>query len=118
MITFLGRHILDSARLGPFLDSIYGIGKHSSARVCKFLGLPYTTNILTMDPEKLAYLQQYFANFTLEADLKRSVGEYTQFRLKLQSYRGLRLSQGLPSRGQRTKTNGRTSKKFRFLSKK
>lgn len=117
MITFLGRHILDNAKLGPFLDSIYGIGKHSSARVCKFIGLPYTTSILTIDPEKLIYLQQYFTNFVLEADLKRSVGEHTQFRLKLQSYRGLRLSQGLPSRGQRTKTNGRTSKKFRFLNK-
>ena len=118
MITFLGRHILATAKLGPFLDSVYGLGKRSSVRICKFMGLPYNSNILTLDPEKLVYLQQYFSASVLEADLRRSVGENLQFKSKLQSYRGLRLSQGLPSRGQRTKTNSRTSKKFRHLAKK
>lgn len=117
MITFLGRHILQAAKLGPFLDSIYGLGKNSSKKICKFMGLPYSSNILSIDSEKIAYLQHYFSDVKLEADLRRLTGENLQFKLKIQSYSGLRLSQGLPSRGQRTKTNSRTSKKLRILSK-
>jgi small subunit ribosomal protein S13 len=117
MITFLGRHITQAVKLGPFLDSIYGLGKNSSKKICKFMGLAYSSNILSIDPEKIVYLQHYFSNAKLEADLRRLVGENVQFKLKLQSYSGLRLSQGLPSRGQRTKTNARTSKKFRNPTK-
>lgn len=81
------------------------------------MGLPYSSNILSIDSEKIAYLQHYFSDVKLEADLRRLTGENLQFKLKIQSYSGLRLSQGLPSRGQRTKTNSRTSKKLRILSK-
>jgi small subunit ribosomal protein S13 len=117
MITFLGRHILQSTKLGPFLNSIYGLGKNSSIKICKFIGLPYSSNVLSIDSEKIIYLQQYFVDVKLEADLRRQVGENLQLKLKLQTYTGLRLSQGLPSRGQRTKTNSRTSKKFRTFIK-
>jgi len=117
MITFLGRHILQSTKLGPFLCSIYGLGKNSSTKICRFIGLAYSVNILSVDPEKIVYLQHYFADAKLEADLRRAVGENLQLKLKLQSYAGLRLSQGLPSRGQRTKTNSRTAKKFRVSIK-
>ncbi len=113
MITLISRHISSNIKLGSFLISVYGLGKKSSVKICKFMGLPYTSYILSIDPEKIIYLQRYFSSYNLESDLRRSVSERLQFKFKLQSYSGLRLSQGLPSRGQRTKTNSRTAKKFR-----
>jgi small subunit ribosomal protein S13 len=37
--------------------------------------------------------------------------------VSIKSYRGLRHRQGLPVRGQRTHTNGRTAKKLRKIRK-
>lgn len=117
MITFLGRHVIETTRLGYFLTSVYGLGYLSSVKICKFIGLNYSCRIYDVDPEKLTYLQEYLSVYPLESALRRFTNENIQVKLKLQSYRGLRLSQGLPSRGQRTKTNSQTAKKFRHLRK-
>jgi small subunit ribosomal protein S13 len=114
MITFLGRHITETVKLGSFLTSVYGLGFSSSVKICKFIGLSYSAKIYDVESEKLSYLQHYLNSYLLESDLRRHINENIQFKLKIQSYQGLRLSQGLPARGQRTKTNSRTTKKFRY----
>jgi small subunit ribosomal protein S13 len=113
MITFLGRHITENMKLGPFLANIYGLGPRSGFKLCNFFGLGYNQNISNVDSEKLFFIQQYLSSYTLESNLRRYVNDNIQNKLKMQSYSGLRLSQGLPSRGQRTKTNSQTCKKFR-----
>lgn len=50
----------------------------------------------------------YFGRL-LEKDVSRSISEY----VKVGSYRGIRLKQNLPVRGQRTHTNARTMKRKR-----
>ena len=46
--------------------------------------------------------------------LKLQVQKNIKFLHKIKSYRGVRHSLKLPSRGQRTKTNARTKKRFKF----
>jgi small subunit ribosomal protein S13 len=113
MITFLGRYTNDSTKFGPFLTSLFGLGHKSTKKICIFLGIKYSSNFSSISSEKLLFLQTYLSSFKLESDLKRFVSGRRQDLIKLQSYRGLRLSQGLPSRGQRTKTNAQTAKRLR-----
>ena len=49
-------------------------------------------------------------NLTVEADLSRVVTGNIKRLKEIKAYRGLRHSAGLPSRGQRTKTNARTKR--------
>ncbi len=46
----------------------------------------------------------------VEGDLKRDINQNTRRLMDIGSYRGLRHRRGLPSRGQRTRTNGRTKR--------
>ena len=46
--------------------------------------------------------------YTVEGDLRREVGGNIKRLKEIKAYRGSRHSNGLPARGQRTKTNNRT----------
>lgn len=113
MVTFLGRHITEDIKFGPFLVSVYGLGIQASIKISSFCGVEYNTLIWNIDSEKLLFVQQSLNSIQLESDLRRKVNDNIQSKVKLQSYAGLRHSQGLPSRGQRTKTNSQTCKRFR-----
>jgi small subunit ribosomal protein S13 len=52
-------------------------------------------------------------NFELAGDLKKSKLLVIKKLTSIKSYRGLRRTQGLPVRGQRTHTNSKTSRKIR-----
>jgi small subunit ribosomal protein S13 len=59
----------------------------------------------------LAKIREYTdKNLIVEADLSRTVTGNIKRLKEIKSYRGLRHSAGLPSRGQRTKTNARTKR--------
>lgn len=53
------------------------------------------------------------SNLTITGDLKKLKSQNLKNLFSIKSYRGLRLKQGLPVRGQRTHTNARTSRKRR-----
>jgi small subunit ribosomal protein S13 len=50
------------------------------------------------------------ANYKIEGDLRREVQADIRRKVEIGSYQGRRHRQGLPVRGQRTKTNARTRK--------
>lgn len=106
---------MPSQKMGKFLASLYGISKNTSIKICRQLGLPYTTPIFDVPPTKRRYIENYFRNKPLGIDLQRRVQNKVSDKIRFGGHSGLRLSQGLPSRGQRSKTNAQTSKKkFRF----
>jgi len=49
-------------------------------------------------------------NFKIEGDLREERSVNIKRLREIGSYRGMRHSQGLPSRGQRTRSNGRTNR--------
>jgi small subunit ribosomal protein S13 len=55
-------------------------------------------------------LRDEVGKFTVEGDLRREVTMNIKRLMDLGCYRGLRHRKGLPSRGQRTRTNARTRK--------
>jgi small subunit ribosomal protein S13 len=100
------------------LQSIFGIGRSRSKQLCVSAGVNPTTKIKSLTEAEVEKLRHEVAKFTVEGDLRREVGISIKRLIDLGTYRGMRHRRGLPVRGQRTRTNGRTRKGPRRAIKK
>lgn len=100
------------------IQSIYGIGRARSVKVCAAAGVAPTHRIKDLSEVELERLRQEVARYAVEGDLRREVGMSIKRLMDLNCYRGLRHRRGLPVRGQRTRTNARTRKGPRKAIKK
>ena len=100
------------------LQSIFGIGRTRSRKVCEAAGVDPTTQIKSLSEGEVESLRREVAKFSVEGDLRREVGISIKRLMDLGTYRGLRHRRGLPARGQRTRTNARTRKGPRRAIKK
>jgi small subunit ribosomal protein S13 len=100
------------------LQSIYGIGRTRSRKICESAGVDPATQIKSLSEGEVESLRREVAKFTVEGDLRREVGISIKRLMDLGTYRGLRHRRGLPTRGQRTRTNARTRKGPRRAIKK
>jgi len=100
------------------LQSIYGIGRTRSKKVCEAAGVTSTTKIRDLSEPEIDRLRLEVGKYIVEGDLRREVGIAIKRLMDLGCYRGLRHRRGLPLRGQRTKTNARTRKGPRKALKK
>jgi len=92
------------------LQSIYGIGRTRSHKVCVAAGVNPHTKVKDLSEGELERLRQEVGRYVVEGDLRREVGMSIKRLMDLGCYRGLRHRRGLPVRGQRTRTNARTRK--------
>ncbi|HET9818278.1 MAG TPA: 30S ribosomal protein S13 [Rhodanobacteraceae bacterium] len=92
------------------LQSIYGIGRTRSRRICIEAGVDPATPIKSLSEGEVESLRREVAKVSVEGDLRREVGISIKRLMDLGTYRGLRHRRGLPARGQRTRTNARTRK--------
>ena len=92
------------------LQSIYGIGRTRSKKVCETAGVTSTTKIRDLSEPEVERLRAEIGKFIVEGDLRREVGMAIKRLMDLGCYRGLRHRKNLPVRGQRTHTNARTRK--------
>jgi small subunit ribosomal protein S13 len=92
------------------LQSIYGIGRTRSQKICAAAGVDPSTKVKDLSEGELERLRQEVARYVVEGDLRREVGMSIKRLMDLNCYRGLRHRRGLPVRGQRTRTNARTRK--------
>lgn len=91
------------------LRYIYGIGPKHAAEILKAAKVEPTKRVKDLtEAEEKALRDEVDANFTVEGDLQRIVANNIKRLKDIQSYRGERHKKNLPSRGQRTRTNGRT----------
>lgn len=100
------------------LQSIYGIGRTRSKKICVEAGVVPSTKIRDLSEPEIERLRAEVGKFTVEGDLRREVGMAIKRLMDLGCYRGLRHRRGLPLRGQRTRTNARTRKGPRRAIKK
>jgi small subunit ribosomal protein S13 len=98
------------------LLSIYGIGHNRSMLVCKTLGFLKTLKVKCMTDEQLSDLSILINKLTLDIalanDLKKLIKQNEKKLASIKLYRGIRLRQGLPVRGQRTHSNAQTASRF------
>jgi len=95
------------------LRRIFGLGGSNADLICKKLGFSKNFKVKQLTKEQIIDLTNLLesSNFILLSDLKKFKSLRFNHLVKIKSYRGLRLKQGLPVRGQRTHTNARTAKK-------
>jgi small subunit ribosomal protein S13 len=98
-------------RLEIALTYIYGIGQETARKTCAELGLSSDEKVRDLTDEEITKLRNYIdSNLEVEGELRRERSQAIKRLQEIGSYRGLRHRRGLPVRGQRTKTNGRTRK--------
>lgn len=98
------------------LSSIYGVGDTLSKQICDDLGISTSLKISQLSPLQVDMLNQVIPqNYSIGADLQSEVRKRKERLVAVSSYRGIRHSQGLPARGQRTHGNARTARKGQFL---
>ncbi|MCW6035136.1 30S ribosomal protein S13 [Spirulina subsalsa FACHB-351] len=91
------------------LTYIYGIGLSRSQEVLKETGVNPDTRVRDLSDEDVTKLRSYIeTNFQVEGDLRRLETMNIKRLVDIGAYRGRRHRQGLPVRGQRTRTNART----------
>ncbi|MGX9726842.1 MAG: 30S ribosomal protein S13 [Candidatus Electronema sp. VV] len=93
------------------LTYIYGIGLTTARQILDKADLPYQMNsddLSTDDVNRIRLIIE--AEHVVEGDKRREVAMDIKRLVDLGTYRGRRHRQGLPCRGQRTKTNARTRK--------
>ena len=93
------------------LRYIYGVGAHTAEQILEKAGIPRDKITDKLDDGEIKRIREVIdANFKVEGELRRELGMDIKRLMDLGCYRGLRHRKGLPVRGQRTHTNGRTRK--------
>jgi len=111
MARLVGVDLPRDKRIEVALTYIFGIGKTRAHELLDATGVSPDTRVHQLGDEELVKLRDYIeANFQVEGDLRREVTADIRRKVEIGSYQGRRHRQGLPVRGQRTKTNARTRK--------
>lgn len=93
------------------IQSIYGIGPKRAGEVIEKSGVPATTRVKDLTEDQIGQLRTVIdSDFQVEGDLRREIYSNIRRLMEIGSYRGLRHRRGLPTRGQRTRSNARTRK--------
>ena len=91
------------------LTYLYGIGLARSQEILTETGVNPDTRVKDLSDEDITKLRSYIEdNFQIEGDLRRWEAMNIKRLADIGCYRGRRHRQGLPVRGQRTRTNART----------
>jgi small subunit ribosomal protein S13 len=112
MARLLGVDIPNEKRIEASLPYIYGVGPSLARKILGQANIDPNTRAGELSNEQLsAIIQIIQANgITIEGDLRREIQINLKRLQQINCYRGIRHRKGLPVRGQRTKTNGRTRK--------
>ncbi|KAF5740287.1 small ribosomal subunit protein S13 mitochondrial-like isoform X2 [Tripterygium wilfordii] len=96
-------------RLAVSLQHIHGVGRARANQILADLSM---VNKPTCDLTafEINSLREEVRKYMIGEDLKRAVRSDIHRLIDVQCYKGIRHTQGLPVRGQRTKTNARTVK--------
>lgn len=98
----------DSKRMDIALTAIYGVGRPRAREILTIAGVPFDKKAPQLSPEEEGRIRREVERVKIEGELKRDVAGNIKRLKDIRSYRGDRHARGLPSRGQRTKTNSRT----------
>jgi small subunit ribosomal protein S13 len=91
------------------LTYVYGIGPKFASNILVAAKVEPTVRVKDLTDAEISRIQDFInENYTVEGELQRIVAGNIKRLKDINAYRGLRHKMGLPSRGQRTKTNART----------
>nr|YP_010507955.1 ribosomal protein S13 [Phytophthora humicola]UXG56299.1 ribosomal protein S13 [Phytophthora humicola] len=116
MLYIFNKTISDSKSILYSLTILYGINKYQSKKICKNIGINPQITLNKLKNNHVNRLINYInKNLKVEQFLKKIKTDKLNELVEIKSNRGIRQSQGLPVRGQRTHTNAKTSKKLKKI---
>jgi small subunit ribosomal protein S13 len=104
----LGITLPEEKRIEIALTSLYGIGRPLARTILDKAGVEYGKKSKDLNVDEENAIRKVTESYKIEGDLKREVSSNIKRLKDIKAYRGIRHMRGLPSRGQRTKTNSRT----------
>ena len=111
MPRILGVDIPMNKRVKYALQSIYGIGPAIAEEIIVRANIDPNLKASQLSDENISAITNLLQNdYTVEGDLRREIMVNIRRLQAIGCYRGLRHKKGLPTRGQRTRTNARTRK--------
>ena len=112
MARLLGVEIPNEKKIEYSLPYIYGIGLPLSRKILAHTNIDPNIRAGELTDDQITLITQTIQGMkiVLEGDLRREIGAHMKRILSINCYRAHRHRRGLPSRGQRTHTNGRTRK--------
>ncbi len=91
------------------LRYIYGIGPTGAQKICTKLNIAENKRVQDLSEDEVNRIREEIdKNWQVEGDLRRVEGLNVKRLIEINCFRGQRHRKGLPTRGQRTKTNART----------
>ncbi|OGC23255.1 30S ribosomal protein S13 [candidate division WOR-1 bacterium RIFOXYB2_FULL_42_35] len=111
MVRLVGVDLPNNKNLEVALTYIFGIGPSLSKKILNLAGVDLRAKVKDLTDNQVVALRDAIKEVTLvEGDLRREINLDIKRLIETGCYRGSRHRKGLPVRGQRTKTNGRTRK--------
>lgn len=113
MVRILGNNLSNKKKIDIALTAIYGIGINTARKIIKELNIDANKKVSELTETNLGNLRDRLESeeLKLEGDLKRLISLNIKRLIDINSFRGRRHLKGLPVRGQRTRTNNRTSRR-------
>ena len=110
MARIAGVDLPENKRVDIGLTYIFGIGRSNVNQVIKDANVDGAKRIKELTEEEVNKLQKSVEQFKVEGDLRQEIEQNIKRLEETGSYRGTRHRKGLPSRGQRTRSNARTKR--------
>ncbi|SRR6266436_2075923 len=109
MARISGVTIPSEKQVNVALTYLYGVGPRSSELILEEAKVDPTVRAKNLTDAEISRIQEVInGKFVVEGELQRVVSNNIKRLKDINSYRGMRHKNNLPSRGQRTKTNART----------
>jgi small subunit ribosomal protein S13 len=106
----LGKHLNTNKALNYTLKNIFGINIYTANTLCGILGVSPNVRLNQLNVYHYDKLVKICSE-QIDVNLSRQVVENIKQLIQIKHFKGVRHMFGLPSRGQRTRTNAATSKK-------
>jgi len=111
LVRIAGVDIPRKKRMEIALTYIFGIGRTSAREILDKAGIDRNVKSDDVNDDMAIKIRAIIdEDYTVEGDLRKDTIMNIKRLMDLGNYRGLRHRRGLPSRGQRTRTNARTRK--------
>ncbi len=103
-----GIDIPDEKKVRISLRYVYGIGPFLAESILRETNINPDKRARELTGEEINRIQRVLEKYNVEGNLRRLIRENIDRLKRIGSYRGIRHKLGLPVRGQRTRSNGRT----------
>lgn len=111
MVRIAGVDLPSQKKILYSLTSIFGIGLNQSKNILQLANINCELRTFELDDNSVSKIRTIIEEkYQVEGDLKKTVNLNINRLISINCFRGKRHRQGLPVRGQRTKTNARTKR--------